>query len=128
MLSCRLYKWWRPNYGLAPLVRESPHYSQIIHVLQYINMFKSKYYYVLWTVSMCTTSLHSKFCKIVLWYECYPRSKRGNTPTQISSQILKPLFCEFWGSFALYGNGATTAHLPRGLTPTNTCPTKKSQQ
>ena len=33
-------------------------------------MFSSKYYYVLWTVSMCTTSLHSKFCEIVLWYEC----------------------------------------------------------
>ena len=27
-------------------------------------MFKSKNYYVLWTVSICTTSLHSKFCKI----------------------------------------------------------------
>ena len=32
-------------------------------------MFKSKTYYVSWTVSMCTTSLHSKFSKIVLWYE-----------------------------------------------------------
>jgi hypothetical protein len=29
-----------------------------------------KIYYVLWTVSMCTTSLHSKLCRIVLWYEC----------------------------------------------------------
>ena len=33
-------------------------------------MFKSIKYYVLWTVSMCTTSLHSKFSGIVLWYEC----------------------------------------------------------
>ena len=32
-------------------------------------MLKSKNCYVLWTVSMCTTSLQSKFCKIVLWYE-----------------------------------------------------------
>ena len=23
---------------------------------------------MLWTVSMCTTSIHSKFCKIVLWW------------------------------------------------------------
>ena len=35
-----------------------------------MDMFKSKNYYILWTVSMCTTSLHSKFCKIVLWHEC----------------------------------------------------------
>ena len=26
-------------------------------------MFKSKNYYVLWTISMYTTTLHSKFCK-----------------------------------------------------------------
>ena len=28
-----------------------------------------KKYYILWTVSMCTTSLHSRFGKIVLWNE-----------------------------------------------------------
>ena len=33
-------------------------------------MLKSKNYYVLWTVAMCVASLHSKICKIVLWYEC----------------------------------------------------------
>ena len=33
-------------------------------------MFESKNYYVLWTISMCTTSFHSKLCKIILWYEC----------------------------------------------------------
>ena len=29
--------------------------------LFYIDMFKSIYYYVLWTVSICTTLLHSHF-------------------------------------------------------------------
>ena len=53
-----------------PCPREGSYYSQIIHVLQYIDMFKSKTFNVLRTISMCTTSLHSKFCKIVLWNEC----------------------------------------------------------
>ena len=30
------------------------------------------------------------------------------------------------GSFAIWGNNATTMHLPHGFTPTNTCPTKNS--
>ena len=34
-----------------------------------MDMFESKKCYVLWTISMCTTSLHSKFREIVLWYE-----------------------------------------------------------
>ena len=35
-----------------------------------------------------------------------------------NSQILKPLSCDFWESFAIQGKGATTAHLPHGFTPT----------
>jgi hypothetical protein len=38
---------------------------------------------------------------------------------QISSQILKPLFCDLSGSFAIWGSGATNAHLPHGFSPTN---------
>jgi hypothetical protein len=52
--------------------------------------------------------------------------KRGSIPTEISSQILKPLLYDFLGSFAFRGNGTTTTHLPHGFTPTNTCPTKTS--
>ena len=41
------------------------------HVLEYVAMFRLENYYILWTVSMCNTpSLHSKLCKIVVWYEC----------------------------------------------------------
>ena len=29
--------------------------------------------------------------------KCYPHSKEGNISTQIGSQILKALFCDFWG-------------------------------
>ena len=49
--------------------RESPHYFRIIYVLIHTDMFKSKMYYVLWTVSMCTTSFHSKFSRIIFGYE-----------------------------------------------------------
>ena len=52
-----------------PYPRESPHYFQIIRIIYNIDMFKSENYYVLWTVSMCTTSLHSKFGKIIVWCE-----------------------------------------------------------
>jgi hypothetical protein len=52
--------------------------------------------------------------------------KRGNIPTQISSQILKPLLYDFLGSFAFRGNSTTTTHLPHGFTPTSTCLTKTS--
>jgi hypothetical protein len=36
-------------------------------------------------------------------------------------------FVIFLGSFAIWGNGATTTHLPRGFTPTDTCRTKHSK-
>ena len=52
--------------------------------------------------------------------------KRGNIRTQINSQILKSLFREVLGSFAIWGNGATAVHLPREFRLTNTCPTKNS--
>ena len=47
--------------------------------------------------------------------KCYPPSK-GNIPTQVSSQILKPLFCDFLGSFATWGNNIMIAHLPHEFT------------
>ena len=43
--------------------------------------------------------------------------ERGNTPIQINSQILKPLFFEFMGSFVIRVSGATIVHLPHGFTP-----------
>jgi hypothetical protein len=43
--------------------------------------------------------------------------KRGNTPTQISSQIVKPFFCGFLGNFAIWGNRVTTTHVPHEFTP-----------
>ena len=44
-------------------------------------MFKSKYCYVLWTVSMCTTSLHSKFFDT----SCHP----GTVPIHPPSYIVE---------------------------------------
>ena len=59
------------RFWMSPLVQEKVHIIfKLIHVLLYIDTFKSKNYSVLWTVAMCTTSLHSKFYKIVLWCEC----------------------------------------------------------
>ena len=46
------------------------------------------------------------------------------TLIQISSQILKLIICDFWGSFAIWGSSPTSAHYPDGFTPTATCPTK----
>ena len=55
----------------------SPHVEEKVHIIfklfmyyKYIGMFKATNYYVLWTVSMCTTSLQSEHCRIVLWYKC----------------------------------------------------------
>ena len=59
-----------PSSPPPPGPKKSPHHFQIVLVLQYMDMFKSKNYDVSWTVSMCTTSLHSKLYKIVFWYEC----------------------------------------------------------
>ena len=53
--------------------------------------------------------------------------KKGIIPTQINSQVLKLLFCDFWRMFAIWGNGATIVRLRLGFTPTNTCPTKNSK-
>ena len=68
------------------------------------------------------TSFHIIFKRQIVTYV----QKRGNVPTQINSLILKPLFCEFLGSFAIWGAVVTTPHLSHGCTPTNTFPTKIS--
>ena len=43
--------------------------------------------------------------------------ERGNTVIQINSQILKPLFFGFLGSFVIWGSSATIVHLLHGFTP-----------
>jgi hypothetical protein len=58
--------------------------------------------------------LHSMY----LWMKkYYTRPKRGNIPTQINSQILKPLFCDFWVGEALQCEAAvpqlSTVHMMR---------------
>ena len=53
-------------------------------------------------------------------------SFNDNIPTKINSQTLKPLFCDFVGNFAIWGSVATIMHLLHGFTPTDTCPTKNS--
>jgi hypothetical protein len=56
---------------------DEPPVQEKVHIIFELFMYYNTqtcsnqfFFYVLWTVSMCTTSLHSKFCKIVLWYEC----------------------------------------------------------
>ena len=45
---------------------------------------------------------------------------------KLAHKSWKPLFCDFLGSFAIWGDDASVAHLPHGFTPTNTCPTINS--
>ena len=81
-----------------------------------------------WATTLCLAilrpNLNSNHLQMI---EYYPHSKEGNTPTQINSQILKPLFCDFLGSFTIWGSGVTTTRIPHGFTPTNTCPIKNSK-
>ena len=65
--------------------------------------------------------LKSSPIKIVILFQ-----KRSNTPTQINSQVLKPLYLDILVSFAIWGNDATITHLPHDFTPTITYPTKHS--
>ena len=68
---------------------------------------------------------------LVFWYDLHSNhlqwqtftfiQKRGSIPTQINSQILKPVYMILWEILAIWCKGATTTHLPRGFTPTNTC-------
>ena len=67
-----------------------------------------------------STQVISKWKKVTLI------QKRGNKPTQINSQLLKPSFYDYLESFAIWGSNTTSTHLPHGFTPTNTCPTKNS--
>ena len=69
-------------------------------------------------------NLHSNHLQMK---ECYPHSKEG--PFIYSNQLTNLETINlwfFWGSFAIWGSGATTTHLPHGFTPTNTCPTRNS--
>jgi len=52
------------------------------------------------------------------WQHVSLIQKSGNIPIQISSQILKPLFCLLLSSCTIWGNGGTIAHLPHGFTST----------
>ena len=56
----------------------------------------------------------------------YQRWKEGQCTYSNQLTNLETLFCDFLGSIAIWGNNATTLHLPHGFTPTNTCPTKSS--
>ena len=41
-------------------------------------------------ISLCTTSIHSKFCKIVLWYECTRDNMDGLYVTNLSCASCHP--------------------------------------
>ena len=56
------------------------------------NSLEIKLGLVLWS-NLHSYHLQMKNCTLI--------KKRGNIPTQMRSQILKPLFCDFLGSFAI---------------------------
>ena len=60
-------------------------------------------------INLTFTRIISKWQNVTLF------QKRVNIPTQTSSQILKPLFYDFWEAFVIGGSGAMTAHLPQGF-------------
>ena len=69
------------------------------------------------------SNLHSNYLQMT---RCYPHSKEGQYTYSNQLTNLETIFYGFLGSFAIWGSGATIVHLPHGLRPTNTCPTKNS--
>jgi len=66
-------------------------------------------------------NIHSNHLQMT---KCYPIQKRDNIPTQSTHKSWNHYFVNFWGSFTIWGSGATSVHLPHGFTSTNKCPTK----